>query len=433
MDGDALDLEFLFATAKSCAESLKHDPCLSSPIEAGKRGSGLQEHLADLVASVDLRLQSRPDDGDPVYVRAAYARSMRHAIAVLRNAQEALSWLASTHNPSINLGGLYVAERYARLLVGDGSDVVAVPSSEYMYSTVTRPFQPVIDNTPGFASSGNPFPVILHYPRREFDSVLSHPIFAHELGHAAVKKHMLIGQIEARFTSNPKFAEELNQVANVSRIHANRLQRVLTIRAVVRKWVEEVCCDLLAARVAGPSFLFAFAAFIMPLSYSSPGPTHPPNSLRVLELKRQCVRSGWLPYLKVFFPRTLEWVDSIASNISNPLNPEFAFARKWVQAEAEFIHEIVEKTIPDGAMTPGEFERDAREAAGLLAESILPVGLSEPLRSRAILLGGWHYALSRGEEGPVGLVKAMGDSELQRMVGKAIEMSVVARSWRVAA
>jgi hypothetical protein len=49
----------------------------------------------------------------------------------------------------------------------------------------------------------------------------------------------------------------------------------------LRDWIEELLCDHLAIEAAGPSFMWSFALFVLPLGYGEPGEEHPPNTVRM--------------------------------------------------------------------------------------------------------------------------------------------------------
>jgi hypothetical protein len=139
VDGSASDLELLLAAARKEAEALKQDPRLSE--FPGSRGAALREHVLDLLGAVEHRLGEQPEDDAPEPVRRAFARSVRQGIHMLRAAHTALPWLDATRAPNLNLGSLYMAEEFARILVGDDVDLVAVPNQQqYMYSTTSWPF-----------------------------------------------------------------------------------------------------------------------------------------------------------------------------------------------------------------------------------------------------------------------------------------------------
>lgn len=288
MDGDASDVELLLTTAREEIAALRRDPRLGDDTRrrepAGKRGAALRSHVLDLFGAVEYRMAQEPASAAPDAVRRAFARSLRQGIHMLRGAHAALPWLVATRAPNLNMGSLYMTEEYARVLVGPDVDLVVVPNPEYMYSTTSRPFSDVIDKTAGFTPAKIPRPVVLNYPLSDSDRLLLHPIFAHELGHASVDEYKLVAAVEAELDGDHSFTAALEQTVEDlagSWTTVPKTQISGMIRGWLRDWIEELLCDHLAIEVAGPAFIWAFAMFVMPLSYGAPGSEHPPNTLRM--------------------------------------------------------------------------------------------------------------------------------------------------------
>lgn len=431
MDGDAHDLEFLLGAARQEIAALRGDARLS-PLP-GKRGDALREHVLDLLRAVEHRIAHEPAAGAPQAVRSAFARSTRQSIVMLRGAHAALPWLAATWSPTINLGSLYMTEEYARILVATDVDLVVVPDPEFMYATTSWPFSAVINRTPGFTPTNTRRPIVLNYPLSDADRLLLHPIFAHELGHASADEHGLVAAVEAEMDNDPAFSNALQQA--VSDMAANYWPAATTtqisgmLRAWLHDWIEELLCDHLAIEVAGPAFIWAFAVFVMPLSYGEPGSEHPPNTVRMKLALDHLARRGWRPYIERVAPGITGWLDQIAADATGVLERPFAFLRDQLVAHASVLQNAAMARAGGGTLELAASEAAAREAADLLRRLILPVGLTNPLEPRAILLGGWEQAFQQHGDNPAGLVQALTDRRLQELVGKAIELSVVAAAW----
>jgi hypothetical protein len=131
-------------------------------------------------------------------------------------------------------------------------------------------------------------------------------------------------------------------------------------------------------------------------------------------------------------PGVTGWLDQIAADATGTLDRHFAFLRDQLIAHANVLQDTAMARAGGGALEPGPSEPTADEAAKLLAELILPVGLDDPLEGRAILLAGWQHAFQEHGDSPAGLVEALSDRRLQELVGKAIEMSTVASIWEAA-
>jgi hypothetical protein len=334
------------------------------------------------------------------------------------------------------LGSLYVTEECARILVGTDVDLVVVPDSEFMYSTTSWPFKAVVNTTSGFTPTNKRRPIVLNYPLSDADRLLLHPIFAHELGHASVDEHQLVDAVETALDNDPAFTTSLHETVNDLEANywtaAAPAQISGTLRMWLRDWIEELLCDHLAIDAMGPSFLWAFSLFVLPLSYGEPGSEHPPNTVRMRLSLDHLARRGWRPYMERVAPKITGWIDQIAGDAAGPLERPFDFLRDQLMGHATVLQDTASGLTGAGALDAGTSEKPADEAADLLRRLILPVGLSKPLEARAILLGGWQQAFEEHGDDPAGLISALGDGRLQELVGKAIEMSTVSSAWGTA-
>ncbi|HWH09616.1 MAG TPA: hypothetical protein VG165_00665 [Solirubrobacteraceae bacterium] len=431
MDGDALDVEFLLAAAGHEIGALRGDRRLA-PLP-GKRGAALRDHLLDLIGAVEHRMTQAPPATAPHIVRRAFARSLRQSIVMLRGAHAALPWLAGTRTPNVNLGSLYVAEECARILVGTNVDLIVVPDPEFMYSTTSWPFSAVVNTTSGFTPTNTRRPIVLNYPLSDADRLLLHPIFAHELGHASVDQHQLVSTVETELDNDPDFTTALQSKVNDMAasywpaLAPTQISGIL--RARLRDWIEELLCDHLAIEAVGPSFMWAFVLFVLPLGYAEPGEQHPPNTVRIKLALDHLTRRGWRPHMERVAPGVTSWIDQIAGDAAGALEPPFDFLRDQLTRHATVLQDVATQRSGSGALDAFVSAPQADEAADLLRRLILPVGLTTPLDARAILLGGWQYAFQEHGDKPPGLIAALDDRRLQELVGKAIEMSTVASAW----
>ncbi len=434
MDGTPNDLELLLASAHQEIAALREDPRVAAPF-VGSRGAALCSHLLDLLGAVEHRLAGQPALGAPPAVRQAFARSARQSILVLRGAHAALPWLAATRAPNVNLGSLYVTEELAHILVGKDVDLVVVPDPEFMYSTTSWPFGDVINGTEGFEPVTKRRPIVLNYPLTDSDRLLLHPVFAHELGHASVNEHQLARQVETNLEEDPGFSSALGETVSAMKVvwpAATTTQIASTVRAWLRAWTEELLCDCLALETMGPAFIWAFAAFAMPLAYGKPGQIHPPNTVRVRLALDHLSSRGWQGFLGRAAPDVTAWLEDVASDATSPLPAPFAFLRDQFVKNAPVLRAVVADRVEEGILDRERCEAEAEEAEELLDHLILPVGLDSVLSPRSIILGGWLGAIKRHGDRPKAIVSALADRQLQELVGKAIEMSTVTNAWRTA-
>jgi hypothetical protein len=426
LGGGTNDVQFLLASVRREIAVLKEDRRLSTQID-GNRGGALRQHVLDLIGAAEHWLGHEPDAGAPAFSWLAFQRSLRDLMLNLRVAHAAMPWLEATQSPRINLGSLYLAEEIAEILIGTDLDLVVVPNPEYMYATQSWPFRDVIEGTIGFKPKTKNRPVVLHYPLNDSNRLLLHSIFGHELGHSAVQEAGLVTKVLAQIQDDEyelalSKAEEEIWRANPP----GRTRR--TLEARLRCWLEELLCDHLAIDAVGPAYLFAFAGFVMPLNYGDPLPTYPPNTVRIKLAMEQLGDRGWGSYLQKVAPNITGWLSEVGANASDALEPDYAFLRDQVIRRADLLRSASLDLAGQNAFKP-EVAPEADQVAELLENLILPVGLDSPIAPRSILLGGWQQALREHDDSPEGLVAALGDSRLQDLVGKAIEMSVVVSCW----
>jgi hypothetical protein len=99
--------------------------------------------------------------------------------------------------------------------------------------------------------------VIVGFPSAEADSTLLHTLLFHEIGHVVYRRRM---------ANEVQELIEATQTAFASPDHVETLFR----------WTEEVCCDLIAFRLVGPSFWFAFQWYsVALLERASDSDSHP--------------------------------------------------------------------------------------------------------------------------------------------------------------
>jgi hypothetical protein len=151
--------------------------------------------------------------------------------------------------------------------------------------------------------------------------------------------------------------------------------------------------------------------------------------MRMRLVVKQLTERGWRKYLDRVAPNVMRWLDEVAIDATAPAQLPFLFLRDQLLAHDQILRDVAAARAGTGALLRKSAEAGADEAARLLAETILPNGIDSPLDGRSILLGGWQHAFTEHGDGPDGIIAALTDSQLQELVGKAIEMSVVARIW----
>lgn len=432
MDGDAAGLSFLDAQVRRDLTLIRTDPRLR-PTTA-TRGAALRSHLLDLLDSVEYRLTDTLEETASQQAREAYAHKLRFAVFALRGAHRALPWLAATHRPLLNLGSLYFAEEMARDLIGADVDLIVVPDPDYMYSTVSWPFRKYIARATGFTPKTSRRPIVLNFPLTDADRLLLHPLFAHELGHSSVDAHRLVEAVLSTVKSDPEHhplrahaAVELQQAYPSSSLPV--LETWLDEQ--LPSWIEELLCDALALEWCGPAFLLSLVTFLVAHSYNVPSSTHPPNTLRLKFAIDHLRARGWQEYMDRHWPTLLEWIDGIAGDAgTEEYTPTDRYRQELLLRHNDRFQRLAAERLGSSALEAATCAQAAEKTAELLKLGILPVEWDGCyLDRRGILLGGWQAGLAKYSDAPAALVDATADGPLQELLGKALELNVMAQMW----
>ncbi len=428
MDGGTSDVELLLASVRQEIAALEADQRLKEP-DDGNRGRALYHHIRDLLGAAEHQLTKKPEEGAPDHAEESFDRVLRTLLQTLRQAHAAIPWLVATRDPQVNPGTLYLAEECAEILVGSDIDLVVVADPEYMYSAQSWPFGRVVEMVSGFTPTARSRPVILRYPLSDDNRLLLHSIFSHELGHPAAQERGLVETILAALESRNEFQVGLQTTAAEVFPGATGATPAQMLRGWLGNWFEETICDHLAIELTGPAYLWAFAGFVMPLSYDSPSCTHPTNTVRVRLMLEHLAARGWEEYLRKRTPDLLRWLQDVSASAEGRMDPPFTFFRDQLLEHRKLIQGVVERVVGDGRLEPVKTVAESDAAEALLDDLILPVGESPRLQPRSILLGGWQRALATYGDRPEGVVASLADRPLQDLVGKAIELAVVSRCW----
>lgn len=264
---------------------------------------------------------------------------------------------------------------------------------------------------------------VLSFAGLDRDDVLLYPLLAHELGHFLDFASDDIGDLstDSKTASRiPSMQEALD--AGVPAEHYDGL--VEKIRICLR----ELTADLLAARMAGIGYLFAFNEFFKTLT-PWPGPLVNPDSgypgfglrlkliyqelssnkagMEAIKKLENIISSASLPGKKILE----QYLDRLRARVqsmrpSKPTKPVSQLMEKTVQAAIPDIQDLVQGIIPNerAAKVPD----DLVDMITLLEKSVPP--FQPPTRTRRqsrnfdpwsfheILTAGWLYQIAIGEE-----------------------------------
>ncbi len=196
-------------------------------------------------------------------------------------------------------------------------------------------------------------------------------------------------------------------------------------------WVTELLCDDFAIAYAGPAYLYAFGAVVLPVSLTEPSKTHPPTSMRVGTMLESAMERGWHHRMKSSSAAVVAWLEWVAAVPTPTTDPEYY--RELSQACFECAKTI--RTVTDarivGPMTVGAYDTVAAELEELMEHHILPAQHLDgsAMDRRSIWLAGWFEAFRRYGDSTKTLSAGLDDGELQQHVAKGIEMSFVLEHW----
>lgn len=257
---------------------------LLSALELIVRDVGLRIHrYAELSTSQDDSGEDTPSD------------TLAALVSPLLPVHDMLAWFDKTDSSRIPHELLEGFEQLTGdLLVPEQEHVafVFVPARDYNYSVLdlhadlgrkrlSPRWKPVMDL--------RPHPVQVSFPAAEAGSTLLHTLLYHEIGHLFYKRRLSCGPIFEAATLQLDAAEKALAIRMGSHFQGQLQEMGLSIpnegssaeyranyeevlskrrsllkseaRRTLFSWIEEICCDLIALRLAGPAFVCAFQFF----------------------------------------------------------------------------------------------------------------------------------------------------------------------------
>jgi hypothetical protein len=260
---------------------------------------------------------------------------------------------------------------------------------------------------------------VFRFPAALREDGLGHALLGHELGHYvdSVESLYLQAWSEAGPTLQQKIERFIKtQMGTVRRGVAPDIERQLWL--VYTSWVIEMVCDIFAARVLGPAYLFSSLEFLkFQHDLTRPTETHPPSATRLWVVTRELRSLGWAEHME----RALQ------PQIGEPPSWSASQVRALSQTERPF--RVLERCL----LEYSQWEDGARTA---FAHCVPPGELPGrgPVPPRAILNAGWFFHLA----GCPGWAEPRGDKLrasyekrclLSRLVLKGLEISYVVGHW----
>lgn len=399
------------------------------------RGSALSRHIEATAKGVLAKLDETADE----YRAAADDRDRDAAItkarllgSYARFMHRSLPWLEDARRSPLDLGALYFVDELAVRLLGERADVVPTRSDEY--STERWPFEPIFPAL-GLTVGDGPVPIIINVPALELRTYLLLPLFAHELGHTVVWRGDLLSKalapLRASSGYDKRFEAARDDFAAKSSFSQQRARLVINQR--LEYWIEELLCDQIALQHLGPSFLLAFATYVISLGWNEPGERHPPATLRVAHLNRWLHRVGWESHLQSKLPTIASWLSAVGQTSRQAGQGEaLTFILDTLDGVCDDLADEVSAALGDEVYVPGAFEAEERTIAELLEFEILPVQDSRTRAAfdrRAIMYSSWLSIITEVGEAVENLPRALEQVESQEFFTKALEMSCLLHNW----
>lgn len=428
-----LDSEFGFlaASAKRSIDLLRAYPEQTS-IKADERGSALRGHIEYTLAGVESKLQDAAVNFPAATPseQAEYVKRARLLNSLVRFMHRSVPWVSQAATPSLALGALYFIDELGERICGMRLD--AVPNAADEYSTERWPFQPLFKDL-GLAVQSGPRPVVLNFPRLESASHLLLPIYAHEVGHTAVWETAILQDVIDAHSSESAFSAAFNKARDDTAASAKISQReagyILAWR--LNAWTTEMLCDQCAIQALGPSYLYAFASFLLSESWDEPGERHPPTCVRVAHMLDYLAGSGWSASVETDIPAISSWLkDQVAATSAKQPDAATSFLLAAMHEMRPTIREHTAKQLGASVYLPSEFAPEASVISELTRYDTLPAQRHDggPLDRRAIILSAWLSVLEADDQ-PATLANALGDVRTQAFFAKAIEMSALLAAW----
>ena len=299
------DFAFVVASANRVIKTLSNDPRLAEDFPRAGPGAAMARYVRSLLVEVEEAVRLRAEAASDELDIESGAQAVRLLnIFVSGNLTRALSWLDDPPRVQLELGARYFIQELAAVIIKEEADLVLVP--QVVYSTDPRPFHQwvlkLVENGVQLQLPGGdePFPLVLNYPELEADSVLLHPLFAHELGHRALSQEPFVAEVLAPLLTDQGLLRGLREAVAADMPEASDIEVNAEVHAVSEMlgyWLEEMLCDTIACALLGPAYVLSFATVVLS-GTNGPGLQHPPANVRVGLILDQLDALGWVTALR---------------------------------------------------------------------------------------------------------------------------------------
>ncbi len=428
------DFAFLVATAQRLIDQLADEVI---PRATGEwRGAVLAEHIQQTLDAIRARVDRdrvRFEGAKSDTARSTLAMRLRLLVSLAWAIHEAMPWLDPPRR-QLDLGTTFLIDEAALAMIGPPVEVLPVESHDYMYWTLSWPFEDLWDVNLKQSMPRGTRPIILAYPAREAPSALLHGTFAHELGHPAVDHHGLLATVADPVLRGADYLSELGTIFGTG-TDAATVRRKGDVGGRLEDWIEELLCDQLALAYLGPSFLFCFAGMALPVTWNEPQEQHPNATMRVRFMVDTVIANDWHTLVSDPLPRIWAWFEEAAATPSAGADQVTKLLIKVCEDIEDEIRRVTSEMIGDRAFDAEAYSLVDKRIAELLENDILPAQLNPSTAAdhRHILLVAWLHVIERHGSSPEAIPAALRERDYQRFIAKAFEMSTTFRAWNAVA
>ena len=366
------------------------------------------------VADVDAKLEAGDDDNVLRYAERTLRRTLAEVETVLPFLRPLME---SVSRDDVPIGMLVALDSAIDALLPAGADPIVHLNDRHMYSTLD-----LYRLLRWPREKRRLAPVAFFVPVLSPFNALMTPLLVHEMGHSAIIQASL-GSSAMSVASddlNALLAEHLSNADPETRFKA---------QTQLVGWVDELLCDSLATALCGPSYLFAEAAFLPATAPDDPTSSHPFPSFRLHLSLASLESTGWGDLLQDICPETTEWLRRQAT-FPTPTSKQERFLREACDALAPAIM----STVSDHVREPIDADGYAAVAPHALDQMRIRVPASEidqePIEPWHIVALGWQWSFEIRGDSPATLAEAPSDTELSRVLLRAIEMAQIRRLWK---
>ena len=274
-------------------------------------------------------------------------------------------------------------------------------------------------------------PLAMNVPLLDPANAFLAPILAHEVAHVAAD-HGLLLRVTARLDQaalDSLAQEHLAPHGSPGEMDARQGRA----RMYLDEWLAEEVCDAVACALAGPSFLFAAAAY---LPATRPGELcgHPFPADRLRWAIHFLDRLGWTPWLETQVPDVLAFLRAASvADVADPRGGYPAYLREAVQTQLDGVLDVVLGHLADPLTPDGYAAADTQhDLVASLALGYVPARLEvQAPRLWDVLLAAWS-ALLAADPQPATIAVAIADADLNRFLIKTLELVGITGLWEQA-